>query len=105
MVYRVDAGGARVGVIPLTCRHGEHSLHVVGYTHYVTDTNVLAVSCKACAGCSPPRWDHYWTFQLSGELPDRAELDDEPYRQLVVRVQDEVAQRERNLEARFGKQR
>jgi hypothetical protein len=31
VVYRIDELGERIGVIPATCRNGEHSLHRVGY--------------------------------------------------------------------------
>ncbi|MGZ3140446.1 hypothetical protein ACVDFE_00215 [Lentzea chajnantorensis] len=79
--YRIDAG-ERVGVLPASCKRGKHSLTQVGY-RATTHGDVLHVSCEACA--AEPNPDHYWTLQLEGALPARAELDDGPYRDVQPR--------------------
>jgi hypothetical protein len=86
LIYRTDALGVRVGVLPATCRRGEHSLHQAGYRAHDTNSGYLHVSCNACHGEVPPRPDHYWALRLTGPAPARAELDDEPYLGLPARL-------------------
>jgi hypothetical protein len=83
VIYRIDELGERIGVIPATCRNGEHSLNRVGYrAHETPDGNYLHISCNACAGRTPPRPDHYWALHLTGPKPRRAEMNDDPYQDL-----------------------
>jgi hypothetical protein len=100
VVYRKDATGARVGVTPATCRRGEHALHQVGYRAHVADTGILKISCNACHDRQPPRFDHYWSLRLDGLPPDRAELDDGPYQDLLTKFVEEAEARERRLSER-----
>ncbi len=86
LVYRLDQVGERVGVIPATCRRGLHSLAVTGYRAYVPDDEILRVSCTACNTEAPPHWDQWW-LRTTAPAPDRAELDDAPYRDLFPTCQ------------------
>jgi hypothetical protein len=83
VVYRVDNLGARVGVLPATCLRGDHSLHAVGYRAYQHEGHVQ-ILCNACNGHKPPRPDSYWALRTAPPLPARAELDDGPYRDLIL---------------------
>jgi hypothetical protein len=85
VVYRIDSTGERIGVLPATCRTGEHSLHKVGYRAHDTGAGYLHISCNACFQRTPPRPDHYWSLRLNGPTPPRAELDDTPYLKLAIR--------------------
>lgn len=85
VVYRVDPTGARVGVLPATCRRGPHSLHKVGY-RATEAAGVLHVSCSACGDTTPPHPQHYWALETSGPPPDRAELDDRPYAEPLAEI-------------------
>ncbi|TCO60825.1 hypothetical protein [Actinocrispum wychmicini] len=87
VIYRTDAVGERVGVFPATCRRGEHSLDNVGYRAHDTGEGFLQISCNACFQETPPRYDHYWVLRLSGPAPARAEIDDQPYLNLLRAVQ------------------
>nr|CTQ93330.1 hypothetical protein [Kibdelosporangium sp. MJ126-NF4] len=82
--YYVDALGARVGTLPATCRRGLHSLHEVGYQAYQHASHV-SVRCDACQQEIPPPPNAYWALRTTPPLPDRAELDDTPYRDLIPR--------------------
>ncbi len=77
--YRQELG-VRVGIAPATCKRGLHSLHEVGYTAHVVDSE-LRVSCEACVG--EPHPDHCWRLTVQGPAPARAELDDAPYAGIV----------------------
>ena len=74
--YREDRFGARVAVLPATCRLG-HALAVARYRARESN-GVLRVRCDRCAaeGVANP----YWTLRSTGPIANRAELDDEPYR-------------------------
>jgi hypothetical protein len=74
--YRVDGFGARIAVLPATCRHG-HSLAIVRYRARESD-GVLRVRCDRCA--AEGVHDPYWTLRSTGPIANRAELDDTPYR-------------------------
>jgi hypothetical protein len=79
LIYRTDELGARIGVLPATCRLGLHSLAQVGYRAHNTPEGHLSVSCNGCHDTS-------WTLRLTEEPPARAELDDQPYRRLRARA-------------------
>lgn len=59
VVYRRDAYGGRVAVLPATCRHG-HDLATVGYRAR-EGGGVLRVRCAACAATGVR--DPYWTLR------------------------------------------
>lgn len=83
--YRIDGTGERIGVLPATCRATTHSLHAVGYRAFITEGDgTLQISCNACPAANNP--DHYWWLTLNGPAPERAELDDEPYRDVAARL-------------------
>jgi hypothetical protein len=86
LIYRTDQHGTRIGVLPATCRSGEHSLHRVGYRAHDTNAGHLQISCNACHNRTPPRADHYWSLRLTEPTPERAELDDEPYQGLLTQL-------------------
>lgn len=75
VIYRVDRHGARIAVLPATCRHG-HLVAVAGYRAREAD-GVLQLRCNACAssGASNP----YWTLRSTPPVANVAELDDTPY--------------------------
>lgn len=73
--YRIDRDGARIGVLPATCKRGLHTL-VENYTASA-ESGTLRVTCETCANAPHP--DHSWRLELSGEPPERAELDDTAY--------------------------
>lgn len=78
--YRHDELGARVAVLPATCKVGVHSLHRSGYRALVRD-GVLYLSCTPCA--EDIDVDHFWGLRTVRPDPARAELDDAPYRGVV----------------------
>lgn len=73
--YRTDSVGARVAVLPRTCKRRLHDL-AVAYQAIEVDGE-LRVTCLACS--KAPRPDHTWHLITTPPLPDRAELDDGPY--------------------------
>ncbi len=81
LIYRTDRYGGRVGILPATCRHGDHSLHTVGYRAHDSE-GCLRIVCQACISQTPPRRDNYWALRLTEPTPPRAELDDSPYEEL-----------------------
>lgn len=83
VVYRTGSCGERVGVLPARCRRNAHDLHREGYRAIEQD-GVLRVSCSACS--AERRADHAWALQTRGRQPDRAELDDTPYREIRSRL-------------------
>lgn len=78
-VYRIDGFGARVLVLPATCRHG-HELAAVRY-RVCEAGGIVRVRWAACAtaGVSDP----FWTLTTTGQVSNIAELDNQPYRWLV----------------------
>lgn len=79
---RVDGAGARVAILPATCKLGLHSLSPAECGAIVRGSEVH-VNCAACAAV--PGADPCWRLTISGPSPDRAELDDEPYLDLIPR--------------------
>ncbi len=68
-------------VLPATCKGGQH-LVVPGVSRAVATAGEVCVSCPACAAI--PGVDASWRLTSSRSSPDRAELDDEPYGDLVL---------------------
>ena len=78
--YRVDSTGTTIAVLPATCKGGQH-LVILGVNRAVATAGEVCVSCPACAAI--PGVDASWRLTSSRPSPDRAELDDEPYGDLV----------------------
>ncbi|UVS80613.1 hypothetical protein [Actinokineospora sp. UTMC 2448] len=74
--YHRDSIGARVGVLPATCKVGIHSVSKTGY-RAIERNGVLYLSCTACSEDLDP--DHFWALRTDGPSPSRIELDDAPY--------------------------
>jgi hypothetical protein len=79
VAYRSDAHGARVALLPATCRRG-HDLAAVGYRARESG-GVLRMRCAACASAGVP--DPYWTLRSTEPVANLAELDDGPYQHLA----------------------
>jgi hypothetical protein len=79
VVYRTDpVDGARIGVLPATCKGAVHRFALDGYTATLTPSGVILVRCPACyAAPADPLW--MWRLMTVGREPDRMELDDAPY--------------------------
>lgn len=73
--YRTDRFGARVAILPATCRQG-HALRVTYYRAREAD-GVLRVRCDACAAAGVS--DPYWTLRSTPPVANLAELDNGPY--------------------------
>jgi hypothetical protein len=73
--YRCDAYGARVAVLPATCRHG-HDLASRGYRARESG-GVLRLRCSTCAAAGVP--DPSWRLASTEPVANVAELDDSPY--------------------------
>lgn len=79
VVYRNDAYGTRVAVLPATCRHG-HDLTAVGYR--ARDSGgLLLLRCQECAATGVI--NAYWRLASTPPVANVAELDDGPYRTTV----------------------
>ncbi|MGW5054770.1 hypothetical protein [Actinokineospora sp. NPDC004072] len=74
--YRRDGLGARIGVLPATCKVGVHPVGRTGY-RAVERNGIVYLSCTACAEDLDP--DHFWALRATGQTPTRVELDDTPY--------------------------
>jgi hypothetical protein len=79
--YRIDSTGTRVVIVPATCKQGLHSLTATGY-RAISGSDELRLICVACAAVDAET--HHWRLTMTGSTPDRAELDDEPYRYAVI---------------------
>lgn len=82
--YRTDAAGERIVILPATCKRGRHSLAATGYRAIMGDGE-LHIRCTACA--ADLDLDCSWRLIAIGPSPERAELDDEPYVDVVPRPQ------------------
>jgi hypothetical protein len=71
----------RVAVLPATCKGGRH-LVIPGVSRAIAIEGEVRVDCPACA--ATPGADASWRLSSSRPSPDRAELDDEPYGDLVL---------------------
>ncbi len=81
--YRVDQTGTRIAVLPATCKGGRHIV-VPGVSRAISAGGEVRVDCPACA--ATPGVDASWRLTSSHASPDRAELDDHPYGDLIHRV-------------------
>lgn len=80
LAYGRDSTGRPVALLPGMCKRGLHMLAPSEYRAVVRDGEVH-ISCPACAADGA---DHCWRLTTGGSIPDRAELDDETYRELIL---------------------
>ncbi|OLT43779.1 hypothetical protein BJF85_21395 [Saccharomonospora sp. CUA-673] len=80
--YRVDYTGTTIAVLPATCKGGRH-LVIPGVSRAIAVEDEVRIDCPVCA--ATPGADATWRLSSSGPSPDRAELDDEPYGDLILR--------------------
>jgi hypothetical protein len=83
--YRVDQTGATIAVLPATCKGGRHII-VPGVSRAISAGDEVRVHCPACA--ATPGVDASWRLTSKRPSSDRAELDDEAYRDLFSRPAD-----------------
>ncbi len=79
--YRVDPTGTTIAVLPATCKGGAHRV-VPGLSRAIAADGEVHVICPACA--ATPGVDASWRLISSRPSPDLAELDDEPYGDLIL---------------------
>lgn len=80
--YRVDQTGTTIAVLPATCKGGRHIV-VPGVSRAIFAGGEVRVDCPTCA--ATPGVDASWRLTSSHASPDRAELDDQPYGDLIHR--------------------
>lgn len=80
LTYRYDATGRRVALLPARCKLGRHTL---GHSQFraVVQDGEAHISCLACVTDGV---DHSWRLTATTPAPDRAELSDELYFELVL---------------------
>ncbi|MFE6617081.1 hypothetical protein [Amycolatopsis sp. NPDC057786] len=79
--YRVDRTGTTIAVLPATCKGGRH-LVIPGVSRAIAVEDEVRIDCPACAAV--PGADPSWRLTSSRPSPDRAELDDGPYVDLIL---------------------
>ncbi|MCK2238181.1 MULTISPECIES: hypothetical protein [unclassified Crossiella] len=80
--YRVDQSGTTIAVLPATCKGARHNV-IPGVSRVIFAGGEVCVHCPACA--ATPGVDASWRLTSNRPSPDRAELDDEPYGDLILR--------------------
>jgi hypothetical protein len=81
LTYRYDSTGRLVALLPARCKLGRHTL---GHSEFraVLQDGEARISCLACAADNA---DHSWRFTATTPAPERAELSEELYFELVLR--------------------
>lgn len=79
--YRVDSTGTQVAILPARCKLGLHVL-APAECRVIVQEGEVHLSCPACAANGAA---HCWRLTTSRPSPDRAELDDDAYRDLMPR--------------------
>ena len=81
LTCRYDSTGVQVALLPARCKLGRHTL---GHSEFraVVHDGEAHISCLACATDST---DHFWRFTVTTPPPERAELSEELYFELVLR--------------------
>lgn len=79
LTYRVDMAGQSVALLPARCKLGRHTLGRSQFRAVVSDGEAR-ISCLACATDTA---DHFWRLTATAPAPDRAELSEELYFDLV----------------------
>jgi hypothetical protein len=79
LTSRYDSTGRPVALLPARCKLGRHTL---GHAEFraVVHGGEAHISCLACATDSA---DHSWRLAATAPVPDRAELSEERYFELV----------------------
>jgi hypothetical protein len=81
LTYRYDSTGRLIALLPARCKLGRHTLGHSQFRAIVQDGEAR-ISCLACATDGA---DHFWRLAASAPAPDRAELSEELYFDLVAR--------------------
>lgn len=81
LTYRHDSTGRLVALLPGRCKLGRHTFGHSQFRAVVRDGEAH-ISCLACATAGA---DHFWRLAAPAPAPDRAELSEELYFDLVVR--------------------
>ena len=81
LTYRYDSTGRPIALLPARCKLGRHTL---GHSQFraVVQDGEARVSCLACATDTA---DHFWRLAATAPAPERAELSEELYFDLVLR--------------------
>lgn len=80
LTYRYDSTGLPVALLPARCKLGRH---ILGHSQFraVVQDGEAHISCLACATDGA---DHSWRLAATSPAPDRAELSEERYFELVL---------------------
>lgn len=79
LTYMYDKTGRQVALLPARCKLGRHTLGHSQFRAVVRDGEPH-ISCLACATDTA---DHFWRLTATAPAPDRAELSEELYFDLV----------------------
>jgi hypothetical protein len=79
--HMCESAGRLVALLPARCKLGRHALGHSEFRAIVHDGEAR-ISCLACATDSA---DHFWRLVATTPAPDRAELSEELYLDLVLR--------------------
>jgi hypothetical protein len=81
LTCRYDCTGRLVALLPARCKLGRHTLGHSQFRAIVHDGEAR-ISCLACATDGA---DHSWRLAATAPAPDRAELSEELYFNLILR--------------------
>ena len=81
LTYTYDSTGHTVALLPARRKLGRHTL---GHSQFraVVEDGEARISCLACASDGA---DHFWRLTTTAPAPDRAELSEQFYFDLVLR--------------------
>jgi hypothetical protein len=81
LTYGQDSTGRLIALLPARCKLGRHTF---GHSQFraVVHDGEAHISCLACATDGA---DHFWRLAATAPAPDRAELSEELYYELVLR--------------------
>ncbi|HEX7303827.1 hypothetical protein [Lentzea sp.] len=80
LTFTHDSTGRPVALLPARCKLGRHTLGHNRFRAVVRDGEAH-ISCLACATDTA---DHFWRLSATAPAPDRAELSEERYLELVL---------------------
>lgn len=83
LLYRYDSTGRLVALLPGRCKLGQHVLDPSEYRAVVQDGETR-ISCEDCAA---EGIDHRWRLTTTIPAPQRAEVSDEFYLDLILHWQ------------------
>jgi hypothetical protein len=81
LTYRRDSTGRLIALLPARCKLGRHILGRSEFRAIVHDGEAR-ISCLVCATDGA---DHSWRLTATAPAPERAELSEELYVELVLR--------------------